>query len=41
MVHGQIRVYRNKKLRVKHDENMIAFLLDFDRYYDRVYHKYI
>lgn len=35
------RVYRNKKLRVKHDENMINFLMDFDNYYDNKYSNYV
>lgn len=34
-----IRVYRNRKLRVSHDENMINFLKDFDKYYNCKYHK--
>ena len=35
------RVYRNRNLRIKHDENMIAFLNDFDHYYKNKYHAYI
>ena len=32
------RVYRNRSLRVNHDENMISFLTDFDKYYNNLYH---
>lgn len=35
------RVYRNKKLRINHDENMIDFLKDFDQYYNNEYHEYV
>lgn len=35
------RVYKNRNLRVKHDENMISFLTDFDKYYNNLYHDYV
>lgn len=35
------RVYKNRNLRVKHDENMINFLTDFDKYYDNQHHVYV
>lgn len=35
------RVYKNRNLRVKHDESMISFLTDFDKYYCNQYHDYV
>ena len=35
------RVYRNRRLRSKHDENMIGFLMDFDKFYNNQYHEYV
>ncbi|WP_294783622.1 glycosyltransferase [uncultured Eubacterium sp.] len=35
------RVYRNKKLRINHDESMISFLVDFDQYYNGRYHEHV
>lgn len=35
------RVYRNKKLRINHDQNMISFLKEFDEYYNSMYHEYV
>lgn len=35
------RVYKNRNLRVKHDENMISFLTDFDKYYKNLYHDFV
>ena len=35
------RIYKNKELRIKHDQNMISFLKDFDSYYENEYQEYI
>lgn len=35
------RVYKNRSLRVKHDENMISFLMDFDLCQNKKYHIYV